>query len=97
MSIRIDTYSLLVDKFGESTAYKICEELGGTEIKIPKKAHKGYRIRRLVNRAIENKILSDEKRKTRVVKWLASSQSVTVSAVYTIIREVEDERRKQKS
>lgn len=90
MSARIDTYSLLVDKFGEAIAYKICEELGGCELEIPKKAHKTYRVREIVKNAmplldaVEN---FNKAKKTKFIKNLAQMQDLHINSVYKIIRE----------
>jgi hypothetical protein len=88
MSVRIDTYSLLVEHLGEAGAYKLCETLGGTTIEVPKKQHKTFRIRRIVERALP--IINDKpESKARIVKKLAKFQEVSECSVYRIIREVE--------
>ncbi len=91
MSMRIDTYSLLVDKFGEAIAYKICEELGGTEIKIPKKAHKTFRAKQIITTAmplLEQIEEINPKKKTEFIKNLAQQQGLVPNSIYKIIREV---------
>lgn len=91
MSIRIDTYSLLVDKLGEATAYKICEELGGTELKIPKKAHKTHRAREIIKSALPLLEFSENscpRKKTIFVKKLAQQQKLAPNSIYKLIREV---------
>mgnify|MGYP001770927859 CR=1 FL=1 len=90
MSVRIDTYSLLVDKFGEAVAYKICEELGGSELKIPRKAHKTYRAKQIIKNAMPllNVIEEiDPKKKTSFVKKIAQQQGLVPNSIYKIIRE----------
>ncbi len=88
MSVRIDTYSLLVDKFGEETAYKICEELGGTTIEIPKKQHKTFRARKLAE--IFLPLLREYPFiRTILVKRLKEEEEISECSVYRIIREVE--------
>ncbi len=88
MSVRIDTYTLLVSKVGEATAYKICEELGGTTLKIPKVAHRGYRVRQLIKRALPI-IKNDTRKRAILVKRLSKLQDFSEVGVRTIMREIE--------
>lgn len=88
MSIRIDTYTLLVDKFGEAMAYKICKELGGLNIQVPKKAHKTYRIRQIVKKAMPI-IANNSSKRTVLVKRLSKCQGINEIHIYRIIREEE--------
>ena len=88
MSCILNTYDLLVSHLGEEQAYKLCETLGGTKIAIPKKAHKTYRIRRLVEKAMPL-IKKDSHKKSVLVKKLSQLQGITTDAVCKIIREVE--------
>lgn len=95
MSARCDTYSLLVARLGEQAAYKLCEELGGTRIDIPLKAHKTHKIKSLAIKALPL-FEEDEKKKARFVKIFTVTFSVSRETVYKIIQKVEDEKRNEK-
>ena len=88
MSCNINTYEILVAQLGEERAYQLCEKLGGTELQVPKKAHKTYRVRQIIKKAMPL-IKKDNHKKTRLVKRLAMMQGITQDAIYRIIREVE--------
>ncbi len=88
MSATLNTYDLLVSHLGEEQAYKLCEKLGGTKISIPKKAHKTYRIRRLIIKAMPL-IKYDPQKKSKLIKTLSRLQGITPDAIRRIIREIE--------
>ena len=90
MSVTCNTYELLVDRLGEAGAYKLCEELGGTTINIPKKAHRTFRLRKLVFKALPH-IKSDDKYRNKLVKRLSQLQGISKRSVYKIIQEIEYE------
>ena len=92
MSVRIDTYSLLVEQLGEEVAFNLCEKLGGQEIKIPKKAHKTHKVKSLAIRALPL-FEEDEKKKTRFVKLFSLTFELSRETVYKIIQKAEDEQR----
>ncbi|RXJ53766.1 hypothetical protein [Candidatus Marinarcus aquaticus] len=92
MSIRINTYELLVQELGEELAFKVCDSFSGIELKIPKKAHKTYRIKEMVRRHL--KLLQIEDKKTRFVKFFSTEMQLSRRVIYKIIQEVEDEYRK---
>lgn len=94
MSIRINTYELLVDQLGEETAFKVCELFGGVDLKIPKKAHKTYRIKELVKSHLD--FLQIEDKKTKFVKFFSQEMEVSQRVIYKIIQDVEDEFRNDK-
>ena len=91
MSCNINTYELLIAELGEEGAYQLCEKLGGIEIKVPKKAHKTYRVLQIIKKAMPL-IKNDGPKKTRLVKKLAQMQDITQDSIYKIIREVEYEK-----
>lgn len=90
MSFTINTYELLVENIGEANAYLLCEKLGGVSIDVPKKAHRTYRIKRIIKKALPI-IKKDEKARCRIVNRLAKFQEIDKSHIYKIIREVEYE------
>ncbi|QDF30188.1 hypothetical protein [Halarcobacter anaerophilus] len=92
MCIRINTYELLVHELGEEIAFKVCETFAGIDLKIPKKAHKTYRIKEIVKRHL--KLLQEEDRKTKFVKFFSAEMQLSKRVIYKIIQEVEDELRK---
>lgn len=89
MNIRINTYELLVDQLGEETAFKVCELFGGVDLKIPKKAHRTYRIKELVKTHLV--FLQIEDKKSRFVKFFSQEMEVSKRVIYKIIQDVEDE------
>lgn len=89
MNIRINTYELLVDQLGEETAFKVCELFGGVDLKIPKKAHRTYRIKELVKTHLA--FLQIEDKKSRFVKFFSQEMEVSKRVIYKIIQDVEDE------
>jgi len=95
MSTRCDTYSLLVDRLGEETAYKVCKELGGQTINIPSKAHKTHKIKKLAKKALPL-FQEDEKKRVRFVKTFSRTFGVSREIIYKKIQEVEDEERNGK-
>ncbi|RXJ93332.1 hypothetical protein CRV00_11820 [Malaciobacter molluscorum] len=92
MSIRVNTYELLVEELGEETAFKVCEVFGGIDIKIPKKAHKTFRIKEIVKRHIN--LLQQKDKKCKFVKLFSQELELSPRAIYKIIQDVEDEIRK---
>lgn len=93
MNLKLDTYNLLVEKLGEPLAYRLCEELGGVELKVPKKAHKIFRANKIVQKAIpliEDIEKDNPKKKTFFIKKLAKQQGLTRNCIYKIIRKVRD-------
>lgn len=94
MNIRINTYELLVDQLGEETAFKVCELFGGVDLKIPKKAHRTYRIKELVKTHLS--FLQVEDKKSRFVKFFSQEMEVSKRVIYKIIQDVEDEVRNGK-
>ncbi|WP_321312787.1 hypothetical protein [Halarcobacter sp.] len=92
MCIRINTYELLVQELGEEIAFKVCECFSGIDLKIPKKAHKTYRIKEIVKRHLS--LLQKEDKKTRFVKFFSEEMDLSKRVIYKIIQEVEDECRK---
>jgi AraC-like DNA-binding protein len=96
MVMSFNTYELLVDNFGEAVAFDLCEKLGGVQLKIPKKAHKGYRARKLITRALQL-IQKEESKRHKLVKAIQKYLGIDESHVYRIIREIEDDNRKKKN
>jgi hypothetical protein len=92
MCFRVNTYELLVEQLGEKTAFKVCEVFGGIDLKIPKKAHRTYRIKEIVRRHLE--LLQKEDRRTKFVKFFSQEMQLSTRVIYKIIQEVEDEIRK---
>lgn len=86
MSLNLNVYELLVDNLGEATAFEICEKLGGIELTIPTKAHKTFRVRKLVER--HGDVLECEKKRIVFVKTFARELEISRSAIYKIIKEI---------
>lgn len=93
MSIRCDTYSLLIDRLGEEEAFKLCEELGGARIQVPQKAHRVYRIRVLAGSALET-FDKEATARRKFVEKMMMEFLINERTIYKIIQEVEDERRR---
>lgn len=85
MSAPLNVYELLVDKLGEDSAFKLCEEFGGLTLNIPTKAHKTYRVRILVDRHI--KIIDSDEKRRAFVKIFSKELDLSASVIYKIIKE----------
>ena len=91
MDYNVDTYALLIDAVGEKAAYKLCEKLGGLDLRIPNKKHKVFRTTYILNHAYIH-IKDDRRNRTRIIKDLIKYQELAKSRVYEIFKQIKQEK-----
>jgi|GEM_PF-2218999 len=89
--IKTDNYSLLVEIIGEDKAFLLCESLGGTNLSIPSKVHKIYRVKSLYQRY--KNYIDEEDKKKAFIRRFAKGLNLSSKTIYRILQ---DEQRDNK-